>query len=116
MHTNVRKRRGQNLGALLEIFSDNESASELIRSEGGKITATYTVDSKGILKKIAMVFDATMKMEIPMEGGAAISMDVAYAYDMTMTVKATGKDVNVTFPDFSGYQEIDPSQMTGIAA
>ena len=34
----------QNLGALLEIFSDNESASELIRSEGGKITATLGSD------------------------------------------------------------------------
>ena len=34
----------QNLGALLEIFSDNESASELIRPEGGKITATLGSD------------------------------------------------------------------------
>ena len=80
----------------------------------GKITATYTVDSKGILKKIAMVFDATMKMEIPMEGGAAISMDVAYAYDMTMTVNATGKRVKITFPDFSGYQET-PAASVGSA-
>lgn len=34
----------QNLGTLLEIFSDNESASELIRPEGGKITATLGSD------------------------------------------------------------------------
>ena len=34
----------QNLGALLEMFSDNESASELIRPEGGKITATLGSD------------------------------------------------------------------------
>ena len=72
----------------------------------GKITATYTVDSRGILKKINMVFDASMKMEFPIEDGAAFSMDVAYAYDMTMTVNATGKSVKITFPDFSGYQEI----------
>ena len=82
----------------------------------GKITATYTVDSRGILKKINMVFDASMKMELPMEGSEAFSMDVAYAYDMTMTVNATGKSVKVTFPDFSGYQEMDPSQMAGTAA
>ena len=82
----------------------------------GKITATYTVDSRGILKKIDMVFDASMKMELPMEGSEAFSMDVAYAYDMTMTVNATGKSVKVTFPDFSGYQEMDPSQMAGTAA
>ena len=34
----------QNLGTLLEIFSDNEAASELIRPEGGKITATLGSD------------------------------------------------------------------------
>ena len=34
----------QNLGALLEIFSDNKAASELIRPEGGKITATLGSD------------------------------------------------------------------------
>ena len=55
-------------------------------------------------------------VDVPGEDGQTVSTAVDYAYDMTMTVKATGKDVNVTFPDFSGYQEIDPSQMTGIAA
>ena len=34
----------QNLGTLLEIFSDNEAAAELIRPEGGKITATLGSD------------------------------------------------------------------------
>ena len=34
----------QNLGTLLEIFSDNEAATELIRPEGNKITATLGCD------------------------------------------------------------------------
>lgn len=34
----------QNLGTLLEIFSDNEAAADLIRPEGGKITATLGSD------------------------------------------------------------------------
>ena len=38
-------------------------------------------------------------------------MAADYDYDMSMTVNATGKDVKVTFPDFSDFQEIDPSQM-----
>ena len=34
----------QNLGTLLEIFSDNEAATELIRPEGNRITATLGCD------------------------------------------------------------------------
>ena len=82
----------------------------------GKMTATYTVDSKGNMKKVDMVFSASMKMDMPMEDGQAVSMSAEYDYDMTMTVNATGNAVKITFPDFSGYQEMDPSQMAGAAA
>lgn len=34
----------ENLGTLLEIFSDNETATELLRPDGGKITATLGSD------------------------------------------------------------------------
>ena len=34
----------QNLGTLLEIFSDNEAATELIRPEGSRVTATLGCD------------------------------------------------------------------------
>ena len=34
----------ENLGTLLEIFSDNEAAAELLRPDGGKITATLGSD------------------------------------------------------------------------
>ena len=100
-----------------------DSVSEMMGSETtgmnmrlGKMTATYTVDSKGNLKKINMVFTASMKMDLPMEDGQTLSMAVDYDYDMTMTVNATGKSVKITFPDFSGYQEIDPNQMVQPAA
>ena len=82
----------------------------------GKMTATYTVDSKGNMKKVDMVFSASMKMDMPMEDGQAVSMSAEYDYDMTMNVNATGNAVKITFPDFSGYQEMDPSQMAGAAA
>ena len=77
----------------------------------GKMTATYTVDSKGNMKKVDMTFTASVKMDVPMEDGQSYSMAADYDYDMSMTVNATGKDVKVTFPDFSDFQEIDPSQM-----
>ena len=82
----------------------------------GKMTATYTVDSKGNMKKVDMTFTASMKMDMPLEDGQAISMSVDYDYDMLITVNATGKAVRITFPDFSGYLEVDPSQMAGAAA
>ena len=98
---------GEGMNSMLEsVTRAMGTETEGMDMHFGKITATYTVDSRGILKKIDMVFDASMKMEFPIEDGAAFSMDVAYAYDMTMTVNATGKSVKITFPDFSGYQEI----------
>ena len=51
-----------------------------------------------------------------LEDGQAISTSADYDYDMLMTVNATGKAVKITFPDFSGYEEIDPSQMGEAAA
>ena len=76
----------------------------------GKMSATYTVDSKGNMKKVDMTFTASVKMDVPMEDGQSYSMAADYDYDMTMTVNATGKNVKVTFPNFSDFQEIDLSQ------
>ena len=76
----------------------------------GKMTATYTVDSKGNMKKVDMTFTASVKMDVPMEDGQSYSRAADYDYDMTMTVNATGKNVKVTFPNFSDFQEIDLSQ------
>ncbi len=101
------------LGSVLGMMGDESAGLDM---HFGKITATYTVDSKGAMKKVAMAFTASMKMDMPLEDSQAISVTADYDYDMVMTVNATGKAVKVTFPDFSGYQEIDPGQMAGIAA
>jgi len=79
----------------------------------GDITATYTVDRNGNLKNMKMVFSAAMKMDLGEDIGV---MDVAYDYDVAMTIKATGNSVKITYPDFSGYQEIDPNAMPELAA
>ena len=108
---------GEGMNSMVNSVSDmmgNETAGMNMRF--GKMTAAYTVDSKGNLKKINMVFTASVKMDLPMEDGQTLSMAVDYDYDMTMTVNATGKAVKVTFPDFSDYLEIDPNQMVQPAA
>lgn len=82
----------------------------------GEITASYTVGSDGKLKSVAMTFSAAMKMDMPGDDGQSITMNVAYDYDMTMKVNATGSDVKITYPDFSKFQEVDPTQVPGLAA
>lgn len=82
----------------------------------GKITAVYTVDAAGALKKIHMTFDASMSLTVPDENGKAVPISASYDYDITMTVNAAGDAVKISFPDFSGYQEIDLTSIEGIAA
>ena len=99
------------LGNVLGMVGQGVSGMDGMDMRLGKMTATYTVDSKGNMKKVDMTFTASMKMDVPAEDGQVYSMDVDYDYDMTMTVNATGKSVKVTFPDFSDFQEIDQGQM-----
>lgn len=103
---------GDGMGGLMDnitgILGDETADMSL---DIGAITASYTVGSNGKLKSITMVFSASMKMDVPAEDGQAVSMDVVYDYDMTLKVNAVGSDVKITYPDFSKFQEIDPSQL-----
>ena len=98
----IGKGMNSTLKSIIGAMGTNAAGTDM---QFGKITTTYTVDSRGILKKITMAFDAAAKTEIPI-GGTVLSMGKAYAYDMTMTINASGRSVKIDFPDFSGYQEI----------
>lgn len=69
----------------------------------GEVTAVYTVDRSGKLTEVQMVFSATMDMDL----GDGVTMAAAYDYDIGMEINATGKDVKITYPDFSGFQEVE---------
>ena len=99
------------LGNVLGMVGQGVAGIDGMDMRLGKMTATYTVDSKGNMKKMDTIFTASMKMDVPAEDGQTYSMAVEYDYDMTLTVNATGKNVKVTFPDLSDFQEIDLSQM-----
>lgn len=79
----------------------------------GDITAIYTVDRNGNLKSMKMAFSAAMTMDLGEELG---TMDAAYDYDIAMTIKAMGDSVKITYPDFSAFQEMDPTQVPELAA
>nr|WP_325212849.1 hypothetical protein [uncultured Oscillibacter sp.] len=68
-------------------------------------TVTYTVDKAGILKSAAA--DLTLKADMKASDGKdSLTVGVSMGMDMTMDVKAMGKAVKISFPDFSGFEEI----------
>ena len=66
----------------------------------GKMTVTYTLNYRGAITQMTVAFTASLQTD-----GQAAPAAVDYAYDMTMTVSATGQAVQVEFPDFTGYEE-----------
>lgn len=63
----------------------------------------YTAGQDGKLKSAAIVM--TLKAGVKADADASGSTDVSVAVDldMNMDIKATGKDVKISFPDFSGF-------------
>ena len=72
------------------------------------MTIHYTVGSQGALKGLHTVYSAAVDISIPATADSpAQAMTMNCAYDTTVTVKATGSAVKITFPDFSDFVEID---------
>ena len=65
-------------------------------------TITYTVGQDGTLKSAAA--DMTLKADVSASDGKdSLTARVGADLDMTMDIKAMGKDVKISFPDFSGF-------------
>lgn len=68
-------------------------------------TITYTLDKDGALKSAAV--DMTVKAGLDAsDGEEAMTMTITVDMDMTMEILGMGKDVKITFPDFSDFEEI----------
>ena len=98
------------MGAVLNMLGTTDAAGvdmtevQAILSglEFSDITAVYTVGSNGQLRDMQMQFSMTM-------GGDSMGMpgeSVETAFDMDVTVNATGDSVRITFPDFSSFEEV----------
>lgn len=92
---------GQVLGALTaEAGLDMDAALSLDNS-----AITYTVGQNGALKSAAA--DMTLKADLTASDGRdSLKASVAVDVDMTMDVKAMGKSVKISFPDFSGFEKL----------
>lgn len=71
--------------------------------DGGGIT--YTVGRDGALKNAAVDMTLDAKLDAS-DGKDSMSAGATVDLDMTMDVKAMGKNVKIHFPDFSGFEEI----------
>ncbi|MCI9331631.1 MAG: hypothetical protein HFG05_05580 [Oscillibacter sp.] len=92
---------GQILG-LLEAGADLDM--EMSFSLDGS-TITYTVGKDGALK--SAVADLTLKAGVKASDGKdSLTASVSADLDMTMEVKAMGKDMKISFPDFSDFEDV----------
>lgn len=66
---------------------------------------TYTVDKDGVLKNAALKMTLKADMDAS-DGKDTMTMSFTVDMDMKMDIKAAGKDVKITFPDFSGFEKI----------
>lgn len=104
---------GRGMDAILDGVTDltgTDAADLSIDS----MTLTYVLDRSGTLKAMRMVFDADMSMTFPEEDGSVASIDVRYDYSIDLDVKATGKSVKLTYPDFSDFTEISQEELAGL--
>ena len=69
------------------------------------VSMSVLIDKEGTLKTIGMQFAMTMDMTVEGE-----TTSIAYEYDMDCTINALGDDVVITFPDFTGFEELTQPQ------
>lgn len=68
-------------------------------------TITYTVGSDGTLKRAAA--DLTLKAGVKASDGKdSLTANVSADLDMTMDIQAMGRDVTISFPDFSDFEDV----------
>ena len=66
----------------------------------------YTIDSKGCLKNMAATAKMSMDMDMSV-GNETVSMTASIDVAMDMKVNAVGKDVKVSYPNLSKFQDME---------
>ena len=104
-------------GLLDQILSGLPSEGVEMSFTLGDSAIAYTVDRNGALKSADI--DISMKAGYSAEdSGDSLKADVAVDMEMTMDIKAMGKNVKISYPDLSGFEEIiggadGPTGITG---
>lgn len=69
-------------------------------------TYTYTVSSGGRLKDCTAVVDAALTMNLDGGEEGTMAVNLGIKMDMSMDINAMGKNVRITYPDFSGFVDL----------
>ena len=95
--------------------TDLDAMSLYMDMEIGECTIVYTLDRKGELKDMVMSLPMSMSMSAPDETGAMSTIQMSYGLSANVTVNAIGEDVEITFPSFDSFVEVDPNASLPIA-
>ena len=95
--------------------TDLDAMSLYMDMEIGECTIVYTLDRKGELKDMVMSLPMSMSMSAPDETGAMSTIQMSYGLSANVTVNAIGEDVEITFPSFDSFVEVDPNTSLPIA-
>lgn len=97
----------ENLGGAMAGAMEIAALDEELNVEYSPIQIIYTTTRSGQLKKMQMLFSASVESLIPVDdAGNAVPMVMEYDYDMLMTIKETGDDVVIVWPDFTQFPEL----------
>lgn len=105
---------GQDMGGMMESVAamTGEDAAGI---DIGDTEITYVLNRNGTLKRMSMVFSASLAMPFPNEDGTISSVNLQYDYKIDTKINATGSCVKITYPDFSDFIEISAEEMDTIA-
>ena len=95
--------------------TDLGATSLYMDMEIGECTLVYTLDRKGELKDLVMSMPMSMSMSAPDETGAMSTIQMSYDLSANVVVNAIGEDVEITFPRFDSFVEVDPNASLPIA-
>ena len=75
------------------------------------VTLVVAVDEDGRTSGQEMIYLVTADTLVASEDGVQVPLTMVMDYVMTIRVVARGNDVEIQFPDFSAFQEIDPAML-----
>lgn len=91
------------LGQILGLIPGNVDVDVKFAMDKSEIT--YTLGKDGNLKDAAVQLGIKADVQAA-DGENSASVNVDLNMDMTMKVNALGKDVKITYPDFSGFEKL----------
>ena len=99
------------LGQILNLIPASLDVDVKFAVDKGEIT--YTIGKDGNLKDAALQVELKADVQAA-DGKDSLTVNVVLGMDMTMKVNALGKDVKITYPDFSGFEKLENEALASI--